>query len=60
MKNKLEAGFSVNDLLNQNRGFRRDFTSSSFTETYYNTLRRYWMVTVTWNFSSNGAKPKDF
>ncbi len=60
MKNKLEAGFSVNDLLNQNRGFRRDFSSSSFTETYYNTLRRYWMVTVTWNFSSNGAKPQDF
>jgi hypothetical protein len=57
MQNKLEAEFGVNDLLSQNRGFTRNFNSSSFTETYYNTLRRYWMLTVTWNFNSNGAKP---
>ncbi len=60
MKNNLEAAFGVNDILSQNRGFNRNFTSSSFTETYYNTLRRYWMLTVTWNFSSTGAKPADF
>jgi hypothetical protein len=59
-KNKMEAGFGVNDILNQNRGFNRNFSSSSFTETYYNTLRRYWMVTLTWNFSSTGAKPPEF
>ena len=58
--NKLEAEFGVNDLLSQNRGFSRNFSSSSFTESYYNTLRRYWMFTVTWNFSSNGAKPSGF
>ncbi len=57
MQNKLEVDFGVNDLLSQNRGFTRNFNSSSFTETYYNTLRRYWMLTVTWNFNSNGAKP---
>ena len=60
MQNKLEAEVGVNDLLNQNRGFNRNFTSSSFTESYYNTLRRYWMFTITWNFSSNGAKPSGF
>lgn len=60
MKNKLEGSFGVNDLLDQNRGFNRNFSSSSFTETYYNTLRRYWMLTVTWNFSSTGAKPAQF
>ena len=59
-QNKLEAEFGVNDLLSQNRGFDRNFSSSSFTETYYNTLRRYWMFTVTWNFNSNGAKPAGF
>ncbi|MEO6229357.1 MAG: outer membrane beta-barrel family protein [Ferruginibacter sp.] len=59
MKNALEASFGVNDLLDQNRGFNRNFTSSSFTETYYNTLRRYWMATLTWNFSSNGSKPSE-
>ncbi|MES2891073.1 MAG: outer membrane beta-barrel family protein [Bacteroidota bacterium] len=57
MDNKLEAEFGVNDILNQNRGFQRNFNSSSFTETYYNTMRRYWMMTVTWNFNSSGAKP---
>ena len=60
MQNKLEAEFGVNDILNQNRGFQRNFNSSSFTETYYNTLRRYWMATITWNFNSNGAKPSGF
>lgn len=59
LKNVMEASFGVNDLLDQNRGFNRNFTSSSFTETYYNTLRRYWMATLTWNFSSNGSKPSE-
>ena len=53
---KLEALFGINDLLNQNRGFNRNFSSSSFTESYYTTLRRYWMATVIWNFNSSGAK----
>lgn len=60
IQNKLEIDFGVNDLLSQNRGFNRNFSSSSFTETYYNTLNRYWMLTLTWNFNSNGAKPAGF
>ncbi len=59
MKNTLEADLGIKDILNQNRGFNRNFTSSSFTETYYNTLKRYWMLSVTWNFNSTGAKPPE-
>jgi hypothetical protein len=57
--NKLELKFSVNDILNQNRGYQRNFNSYSFTESYFNTLRRFWMLTVTWNISKNG-KPASF
>ena len=59
MKNELEFKFGVYDILNQNRGYNRSFNSFSFTETYYNTLKRYWLFTVTWNISKNG-KPASF
>lgn len=59
MKNELEFKISVFDILNQSRGYNRSFSSYSFTETYYNTLTRYWLFTVTWNISKNG-KPASF
>lgn len=52
--NDLEVKFSVNDILNQNRGFDRNFNSYSFTESYYTTLKRFWLVTLVWNISKNG------
>jgi hypothetical protein len=58
--NKFELKLSVNDILDQNRGYQRNFDSYSFTETYYNTLRRFWLVTFTWNISKNGQPVKDF
>ena len=58
-KNEFEAKITVYDILNQNRGYQRDFNSFSFTETYYNTLKRFWLLTFTWNFSKNG-KPAKF
>lgn len=57
---KLEIKFQVNDILNQNRGYQRNFSSYSFTETYYRTLRRFWLVTATWNISKNGKPSKMF
>ncbi len=57
--NAMELKFSLNDILNQNRGYNRNFNSYNFTETYYNTLRRFWMVTLVWNISKNG-KPSSF
>jgi hypothetical protein len=57
---KMELKFSVNDILNQNRGYQRNFDSYSFTETYYTTLTRFWLVTAIWNISKNGKPVKDF
>lgn len=59
-KEVLEASVSVNDILNENRGYDRTFNDYRFTETYYNTLKRFWMVTLTWNFSKNGKPASDF
>ena len=57
---KLEIKFEVMDLLNQNRGYDRNFDSYSFTETYYNTLKRFWLLSATWNISKNGKPAKSF
>ncbi|MBL0183097.1 MAG: outer membrane beta-barrel protein [Chitinophagaceae bacterium] len=59
-KEQLEVSVSVNDILNQNRGYDRNFSNTQYTETYYNTLKRFWMVTLTWNFAKKGTTaPKD-
>ncbi len=57
--NDLELKFGIYDILNQNRGYRRNFDSYSFQESYYTTLRRFWLLTLTWNISKNG-KPAGF
>lgn len=57
--NKLEIALSMNDILDQNKGYQRSFSSYNFTETYYKTLRRFWLLSVTWNLSKNG-KPAGF
>lgn len=58
--NKLELKISLNDILNQNKGYQRNFNSYSFTETYYATLHRFWLLTATWNISKNGKPIKMF
>lgn len=58
--NAMELKLGVYDILNQNRGYNRDFNSYSFTETYYNTLKRFWLLTVTWNISKNGKPTGGF
>jgi hypothetical protein len=57
--NKLEIKFGIYDILDQNKGYQRSFSSYNFTETYNQTLRRFWLLTVTWNLSKNG-KPAGF
>ncbi len=54
-KEVLEASVGVNDILNENRGYDRSFNDNRYSETYYNTLKRFWMVTLTWNFSKKGT-----
>ena len=46
---------SCTDLLNQNIGFRRDATSNYVNENTYTVLKRYFMFSVTWNFTQGGA-----
>jgi len=59
-ENQFELKLQVNDILNENRGYDRNFRSYSFTETYYTTLRRFWLLTATWNISKNGKPTKMF
>lgn len=58
MNNKVDLKFGVMDILNQNRGYQRNFNSYSFSETFYQTLRRFWTFSITWNFSNNGEPLK--
>lgn len=47
--------FAVNDILNQNIGFNRNISSNFVSENTYLTLRRFWLVSFTWNFTKNNA-----
>lgn len=49
--------FEVRDLLNQNLGLNRNITSNLISERSYLTLRRFWLLSFTWNFSKNGKAP---
>ena len=49
--------FEMNDIFNQNLGINRDVNGNSITERTYETLRRFWLLTFTWNFSKNGKAP---
>ncbi|WDF69711.1 outer membrane beta-barrel protein [Sphingobacterium oryzagri] len=57
-KNNLLLKLSVNDLLNQNVGFSRGAANNIVYQRQFNTIRRYVMVSLAWDFnktlSSNG------
>ena len=59
LKNELEFKIGIYDILNENKGYQRNFNSYSFTESYYNTLKRFWLFSIIWNISKNG-KPEGF
>ena len=46
---------TANDILNQNQGFSRDVRSNTLTERNYQTIRRYFMLAFTWNFTKSAA-----
>lgn len=48
----LAVDFYVNDIFNQNKGFRRYQSGSSITQSKYNTIARYFMLKVSWDFTS--------
>ncbi len=49
--------FEIRDLLNKNIGLDRNISSNLISERSYLTLRRFWLLTFTWNFSKNGKAP---
>jgi hypothetical protein len=55
-KNKSgEVRISVFDILDQNIGVQRNASSNFISENSYNTIRRYWLLSFTWNFTKNPA-----
>lgn len=55
----IELAFIVNDVLNQNVGFRRFQNGNVFTQNSYDTIRRYYMVRVSWDFNKMFTKNTD-
>lgn len=55
---KWEAKLYVNDLFNQNRGINRNISSNFISETTNQTIQRYFLFSLTYNFSKNG-KPSN-
>lgn len=58
-KNDLTLTVKGNDLLNQNRGFNRFASSNSITQTSYNTITRYFMFSLIWDFNKMGGVSKN-
>lgn len=54
-KETLVVKFSVQDLLNQSLGFSRTANSNYINENTYSVLRRYFLISLTWNFRKGGA-----
>jgi hypothetical protein len=46
------------DLLNENKGFSRYTTENRLTETTYTTIRRYFLLSITWDFSKMSKPSK--
>jgi hypothetical protein len=58
--NQLEIRATGYDLLNQNIGFQRMGNGNTITERNYNTIRRYGMLSLIWNFTHSPAgKPAE-
>ncbi len=46
----------ANDILDNNIGFNRSVNSNFITQNTYSTIRRYFLLGVTWNFNKAGTK----
>lgn len=50
---------SGNDIFNQNVGFSRFNNGNVISETTYNTIQRYFMLKLTWNFKKSTGEKKE-
>jgi hypothetical protein len=48
---------SINDILDQNKGYSRSVQPNAIIERNYLTFQRYGLLTLTYNFNTSGAKP---
>lgn len=46
---------SINDILNQNKGYNRTIQPNAIVERHYLTFQRYGLITLTWNFNNKGG-----
>lgn len=51
----LKLSLSGNDLLNQNTGFNRNVAGNLITQSNYTTIRRYFMLSLTYDFNKTGG-----
>jgi len=54
---KLKISASVNDLLNQNTNFSRGVNGNMSTQTNTSGIKRFFMLSVTWDFTKFGTLP---
>jgi len=54
---KLKISLSGNDLLNQNTNFSRGVTGNVTTQTNTSGIKRFFMLSVTWDFTKFGTIP---
>lgn len=52
---KFKLMLSANDILNQNRGFRRTASGNAIIQTSYNNISRYFMFSLIWDFNKMGG-----
>ncbi|MDB5112774.1 MAG: outer rane beta-barrel protein, partial [Mucilaginibacter sp.] len=56
-EDKLRLLLGVNDLLNQNINFNRSISGSNITQTTTNGIKRYFLFSVSWDFTKFGTIP---
>lgn len=54
IKNKLIMSLSANDILNQNKNIQREVTDFYIQETRFNTVRQYFLFSLTYKFLTGG------
>jgi hypothetical protein len=54
-QDNLKLAVLANDLLNQNQGFTRSSSANFITQNTYSTIRRYFMVSITYDFNKMGG-----
>ena len=57
-KKTATIGINIYDILNNNKGFQRDINSNYIRERNYDIVKRYALLSFTWNFSKNGKAPE--